>query len=227
MTPIKPADGRRKLEGVNATRVVASSFGALAGLTGLIAGLFEMRQGNVAPDGNWISYIGPDYAMWRDFTYEAFTVMPTLLLAGALTTLISLLLLAWTAAFINRRRGATVTLILTVALFLVGGARVYDIGALAALIATRIDKPLGWWRSHTSPGLRRTLAGLWPWSTAAYALISVALLVLTVMGVNDPAPLRLITVLASALFIPIALMIVGGFAHDIRRHDDRLKNPGR
>ena len=218
MKPNKAEAGKR-LADVNATRIVASSFGALAGLTGLIAGLFEMRQGNIAPDGLWISYIGPEYAMWQDFTYEAFTVMPTLLLAGALTTLTSLLLLAWTTAYIHRRRGAAVTLILTIALFLVGGARVYDIGTLAALIATRIDKLLDWWRSHTSPGLRRTLAKLWPWSTAAYALISAALLVLTVIGVNDPAPHRVITVLASALFIPIALMIVGAFAHDIQRQD--------
>ena len=181
-------DNLQPMRDINATRLVASSFGALAGLTGLIAGLFEIRQGNVAPEGLWISYIGPDYAMWQDFTYEAFTVMPTLLLAGLLTTLTSLLLLAWTSAHIHRRRGATVTLILTVALFLVGGARVYDIGTLAALMATRIDKPLDWWRSHTTPSQRRTLAQLWPWSTAAYALISLAMLVLTVMGVNDPAP---------------------------------------
>ena len=222
MTQIKSVYNRQLLSNINAIKIVASLFGVLAGLTGLIAGFFEVLQGNAVPDGYWISYIGPGYSMWRDFTYEAFTVMPTLYLAGLLTIITSLLL-AWSVAFIHRRRGATVTLILTVALFLVGGARVYDIGALASLIATRINQPLDWWRTHTSPGLRRALAGLWPWSTAAYALISISLLILTILGVDDPAPLRLMTPLAGALFIPIALMIVGGFAHDIQRRDLKEK----
>jgi len=59
------------LEKINATRVVASSFGVLAGLTGLIAGFFEVRQGNVVPDGRWISYIGPEYRMWQDTRAQA------------------------------------------------------------------------------------------------------------------------------------------------------------
>ena len=64
---------------------------------------------------------------------------------------------------------------------------------------------------------------LWPWSTTAYALISLTLLALTILGVDDPGPLRLMTLLAGALFIPIALMIVGGFAHDIQRRDLKEK----
>ena len=65
---------------------------------------------------------------------------------------------------------------------------------------------------------------LWPWSTTAYALISISLLILTILGVDDPGPLRLMTVLAGALFIPI-LMIVGGFAHDIQRRDALIESP--
>ena len=67
---------------------------------------------------------------------------------------------------------------------------------------------------------------LWPWSTTAYALISLALLALTILGVNDPGPLRLITVLAGVLFVPILLMIVGGFAHDIQRRDALIESTG-
>jgi hypothetical protein len=44
--------------------------------------------------------------------------------------------------------------------------------------------------------------------------------------VDDPGPLRLITVLAGALFIPILLMIVGGFAHDIQRRDALIESTG-
>ena len=56
MTTTESTNNRQLLGNMNATRIVASSFGILAGLTGLIAGLFEVRQGNVVPNGYWISY---------------------------------------------------------------------------------------------------------------------------------------------------------------------------
>jgi hypothetical protein len=41
------------------TRVVASTLGILAGLHGLLHGLYETRQGNVAPSGISILAMGP------------------------------------------------------------------------------------------------------------------------------------------------------------------------
>ena len=103
MTVDKSTNNRPQTAHINATKVVASSFAALAGLTGLIAGYFEMRQGDVAPEGLWISYIGPGYANWRDFTYDAFTVMPTLFLAGALFIPITLMIVDGFAHDIRRQ----------------------------------------------------------------------------------------------------------------------------
>ena len=88
---------------LNATRVVASSFAALARLTCLIAGYFEMHQRGVAPEGLWISYIGPSYANWRDFTNDAFTVMPPLFLASVTTITISLMIVGGFAHDIRRQ----------------------------------------------------------------------------------------------------------------------------
>lgn len=221
MTPIKST--KQLLEDINATRVVASSFGVLAGLTGLIAGFFEVRQGNVVPDGRWISYIGPEYSMWQDSTYDAFTIIPNLYVTGVLTIITSILVLVWSVGFIQGKRGPTVMFLLSVILFLVGGAKVLDIGTLASIIASRINKPLTWWRSHMSLNLRRVLSRVWPWSFAIYTLISLSLLGLTILGVNDASYLSLITILAAVMFIPIPLMIIGGFAHDIQRQDNLIE----
>jgi hypothetical protein len=142
MTPIKST--RRLLEDINATRVVASSFGVLAGLAGLIAGFFEVLQGNVVPDGYWISYIGPEYSMWQDSTYDAFTIIPNLTVTGILTIITGILVLVWSVGFIHRKRGPTVMFLLSVILFLVGGAKVLDIRTLYSIIASRINRHLTW-----------------------------------------------------------------------------------
>jgi len=190
----------------------------------LIAGFFEVRQGNVVPDGRWISYIGPEYIMWQDSTYDAFTIIPTLYVTGILTIITSILMLVWSVGFIQGKRGPTVMFLLSVILFLVGGAKVLDIGTLASIVASRIDRPLTWLRSHMSLNLRFMLTRVWPWSLAIYMLISLSLLGLTILGVNDAGLLSLITILAAVMFIPIPLMIVGGFAYDIQRQDNFIEN---
>ena len=224
MTTTESTNNRQLWGNMNATRIVASSFGVLAGLTGLIAGLFEVRQGNVVPNGYWISYIGPEYGMWQDSTYKAFTIMPNLYTTGILTLVTSILVLVWSIGFIHRKRGPLIMLLLSVILFLVGGAVVLDMGTLASIIATRIDKPLTWWRSHTSMNLRRVLTRVWPWSFVVYVLISLSLLGLSILGVNDAGYLSMILPLAGVMFIPIPVMIVGGFACDIQRQDNLIEN---
>jgi hypothetical protein len=224
MTPIKPTKRIQLLGNINATRIVASSFGVLAGLTGLIAGFFEVRQGNVVPDGYWISYIGPEYSMWRDSTYDAFTIIPNLYITGILTLTTSILVLVWSVGFIHKKRGPSIMFLLSVILFLVGGAIVLYVGILASLIATRINESLTWWRSHMSVNLRRVLTRVWPWSFVIYVLISLSLLGLTILGVNDAGFPSLIRVLAGVMFIPIPLMIVCGFAYDIQRQDNLNEN---
>lgn len=190
----------------------------------MIAGFFEVRQGNVVPDGYWISYIGPEYSMWQDSTYDAFTIIPNLYITGILTIITSVLVLVWSVGFIHKRRGPSIMFLLVVIHFLVGGAKVIDIGTLASLIATRIDEPLKWWRSHMTVDLRRALARVWPWSFAIYVLISLSLLGLTILGVNDAGLLSLITILAAVMFITIPLMIICGFEYDIQRQDNLIEN---
>ena len=56
-----------KLQGL---RLVVAAFGILCGLTGIIAGIFEVLQGNIPTNGFEISTIGSSYLMVDDFTQQ-------------------------------------------------------------------------------------------------------------------------------------------------------------
>lgn len=202
---------------VNGTRVVVAAFGILCGLTGIIAGCFEIRQGNIAPSGLVISTIGPNYSMADDFTYFAVTIIPNLFITGILAIVVSCLVIMWSVRFVHKKNGALVLLGLSITQMLVGGGWVIDLAVMTCILATKIDKPLNWWRSNLPGKLRLWLAKLLPASLVVYAIISFSMLVLTILGVNDVTYLKPMEILATAMFIPILLMIFGGLAHDIQR----------
>ena len=197
-------------------RRVVAAFGFLCGLTGIIAGFFEILQGNIAPDGYVISTIGPEYAMYKDFTYFAVTIIPNFMLTGILAIVTSSLFMLWSVKHIQRKNGVWGLLVLSVIQMLVGGAWVIDLALITCLLATRINKPLNWWRRNLPVNVRVWLVKLFPFSFVAYALISLSMLVLTVMGVNSEALIKLLEPLATAMFVPILLLILGGIASDIQ-----------
>ena len=90
---------------VNGTKIVVAAFGLLGGLTGIIAGWFEIQQGNIVPNGIVISTIGPKYSMANDFTYFAITIIPDLLITGILAIIVSILVIIWSIV-IKKNGGA-------------------------------------------------------------------------------------------------------------------------
>jgi hypothetical protein len=197
-------------------QTVVSSFGILCGLTGFIAGVFEILQGNLPTNGFEISTIGLGYAMANDFTYYAVTIAPTLLLSGILACILSCATLIWSVRFIDKRFGATVLLILCLSQMLVGGGWVIDIALITCALATRINTPLSWWRTHLPNGTRKWLVKIFPISVVIFALISGAMLILTIFGVNSQLMIDALSPLAGLMFLPILLMIFGAIATDIQ-----------
>ena len=126
---------------VDGTRLVVTAFGVLCGLTGVLAGLFEVRQGNVAPSGFVISTIGSNYATADDFTYFAVTVAPNMFMTGILAVTVSCLVIYWSVRFVHKKNGALILLGLSVAQMLVGGGWVIDLSVVSCILATRIGKP--------------------------------------------------------------------------------------
>lgn len=127
----------------SATRVVASTFGVLVGLAGIEHGYFELLQGDVRPGSIMIEAIGPAQRFWEYGTERALTIIPSFLVTGILAMVFGLLVVIWAGAFVHRKNGAGVLLLLSIMLFLVGGGfGPIFLAILASATATRIDKPL-------------------------------------------------------------------------------------
>ena len=209
---------------VDGIRVVVAAFGILCGLTGIIAGYFEILQGNTAPTGIVISTIGPNYSMADDFTYFAVTIIPNLLITGMVAIVISCLVIIWSVGFVHKKNGSLILLGLSFAQILVGGGWVIDLVLMTCILASRISKPLNWWRSHLPAKLIFWLTKLLPLNLGVYAIISCIMLALSILGIDNGTLLEPLIVLAIAMFIPIILMILGGIAHEIqRKHGNDLE----
>jgi hypothetical protein len=209
----------------NATRVTASTFGALAGLAGIEHGVGEVLQGNTATGGivilSWpgsevLGILGGEPAM---------TLVPNLLATGILAILVSVAFLLWTTVFVGRKHGGLGLILLSVALLLVGGGFGPPIlGFIIGLAAARMNTPLDRRRAYLPDGPLRFLAGLWPWSFAAAVIAWLSLLPGTVLldhFVVVSTPNLVVPVLAFSAFGLLLLTILAGFACDVQRQKPR------
>ena len=140
--------------------------GVLAGLAGLEHGYFEILQGNQRPTSLMFPSWGPQQCdpvkIWHACE-PAMSLLPTFLVAGILTILLSLVIIVWSAAFVQRKSGGLVLLLLLVALLLAGGGFFPPlIGMVGGAAGTKINKQL----SDKPRGLGRFAARLWPWPLA-------------------------------------------------------------
>jgi hypothetical protein len=91
------------------------------------------------------------------------SIIPNLLITGILTIILGLIVLLWSAAFVQRKSGGLVLLLLSTALLLVGGGFFPPlIGLVGGAAGTRILKTF----SGQPSSLTRFVAHLWPWPLA-------------------------------------------------------------
>ena len=140
-----------------ATKTVAMWFGVTAGLAALEHGYFEILQGNVRPAGvmfpSWGADVCDPEQAWHACE-PAMSLLPSFLLSGILTVLLSLAILVWSGWFLQRRQGGLVLILLAIALLLVGGGFFPPVNG----------KP---------GGLTRSAARLWPWPLGIYLVWTV------------------------------------------------------
>lgn len=218
----------KALKNTRATKLVASAIGVVAGIAGMEHGFFEILQGNAAPSGLVIEAIGPAQRFWEYGGEPAFTIIPNFLITGILAMIVGLLVIIWSVAFIDRKYGAWVLMLLSIMLFLVGGGFAPPVYALLAIVAaTKIDKPLTWWRKHLPLSIRGFLARLWLWFLIACASLSLFLVELAIFGypllwflsANDS--LSFISTLGNITFFGLGpVVILSAFAYDIQRQTD-------
>jgi hypothetical protein len=150
---------------ISALRICAGLLGAYAGLLGAAHGYFEIRQGNVVPDGLMINAMGPPCRpeAVAHACFPALTVVPNMLVTGILAVVFGLATTIWAVGFVQRRRGGPVLMVFSALMLLVGGGFVpMFIGLMAGAAARRIGV------SRRAPPRSRFLAGLWPWPLVAY-----------------------------------------------------------
>jgi len=214
---------KRSFYTLNATHVTATTIGVIFGFSGINHGFFEFLQGNKNTEGLVIQAIGEAQRFWALGTEEAFTIIPNFMISGLLSMLVGLAIIIWSLWFLPTKYGRTVFLLLFILLFLVGGG----IGQIAFFIpawafATRIGKPLTWWKKVLPESSGPILSKLW---TVILVLASIAILIGLeiaifgfVPGMSNPEQIQntaLLLVLCSALLYVISF--IAGFGHELRR----------
>lgn len=214
---------------VNATRVMVSTFGAIAGVAGMEHGIGEVLQGNVAPDGVMI-LSWPESELFVILAGEpAMTIVPNLLATGILAVLVSLVFFVWATMFIQRKNGGLVLIVLSVVMLLVGGGfGPPTLGIIVGVAATRIKVPLTGWRTHLATGSRRFLANLWPWCFVAGVIAWLLVMPGTILldfffGMSNPEVV--VPVLTFSAFGLLLLTVFAGFAHDVQWQIDLHNTP--
>jgi hypothetical protein len=208
-----------------ATRTIVATVGVVLAIGGLAHGVPEMLQGNKPTGGVIIQAIGPEMNLWG--TEEAFTLLPTYLSSGMAAVSLSLGLIVWSVWFAHRRHGTTVLVLLYLGLFLFGGGIAAQVmfAPFVCVAASRIHKPLTWWRKVLPVGIRPVLAKLWP---VTLTIGSISFLIGLFIGITGYVPG--VTDDESILAVCWAfvfggglgfylLSFIAGFAHDVERSD--------
>jgi hypothetical protein len=218
-------DVKKKIQerrGMSATRIVASTLAGITTAASVMHGCFEILQGNSAPGGLVFNAIGPGQRMWEYAALHAFTIVPSFFVTGVLSITLGLLATIWAVAFIDKKSGPWVMFLLSILLFLVGGGSgPLFIGSFASLIATRIGKPLTWWRRHLPGTIRTFFAQLWPGILIFYALLFLLSVETTIFGqplnllLDVNTTYQIVLMAGNVLLLFMLLSVLSAFAHDI------------
>jgi hypothetical protein len=218
------------MKSIGSTRVIVSAVGILFGISGIEHGFFETLQGNVAPATLLIHAIGPANRFWPGGTETAFTIVPSFFVTGLLAMLAGLLVIIWSAAFVQKKYGSGIFLLLSLFQFLVGGgfAQIFLV-LMTTAAATQISNP---WNGLCKilPGfLRRFLAKLWLAMLILFALTLLSSMFAAIFGFIPPVSgllnlstsnmTRLLYSLGYSMLALLPLTILAGLAQDIERNE--------
>lgn len=188
----------------SARLVTVRTVAAIASVAGLEHGVGEILQGNVAPAGlmfeSW-----PKNAFFAVLGGEpAMSLVPSLLMSGLLTILVSLAFLAVGTLLVQRRwAGAALTSLSTVLLLVGGGFGPPIVGTVVGVAAMRALRP--------APAPQPVMLGkLWPVCfvacVASWLMVFPGIsLVASFVAVGSPA--ALLSVVVSA-FVALAMAIL-------------------
>lgn len=197
---------------MTSSKTFSAVSGIVTGLSGAAHGLFEMGQGNRRTAGLFMDNMG------------ALSILPNYLYTGLAAAVLGVAVAAWSLARIDRRGGPLVFAILSIFLVLVGGGIALIAGIIVTIaVASRIGKPLSWWRRALPPKSRQALSRVWLlFLIAGYLLLGGGFAIWLL--VNPPGSIRTIgpwhyacwsSLVCGFLFLMAS--VVAGFARDIEQ----------
>lgn len=210
----------------SATRITATTVGVFFGLFSSINhGIFEILQGNEPTDGFLINAIGEAQRFWIEGTEPAFTLIPNYIFTGIAAILVGLGIIIWSIWYLPKRYGRTVYLGLFILSFLVGGGMGQAFFFIPAwAFATRMGKPLTWWRKVLPQKIWHFLSKIW---LIILVLATVAMLIALEMAIFGYFPgdidtegftnINMIFVFGSAILYVVTF--IAGFGHDLLRQE--------
>ena len=171
-----------------------------------------------------INAIGRSQQFWVYGTEPALAIVPNFLAAGILSIFLGLIVSVWAFAFVHRRYGASILLLFSALLWLVGGgfAPIF-MAAFAVIAASQINKPLNWWHNHLSTSKHNPLSRLWSLSLAFFVAVFLVGVEIAIFGypllwlISAEATLSVqnASAILMVVFLPVSLCTA--LAHDISR----------
>jgi len=132
---------RHSNQAARTSRVVASIIGIIAGFIGAEHGYYEILQRDRALNGilfdaiSGTSFSNLPTSQWTG--WPAMTLVQNFLITGIFAILVSLVVIAWSAMFIQRKNGGLPLILLSILMLLVGGGFIPPLfGIIAAVIGS-------------------------------------------------------------------------------------------
>ncbi|MDH5394075.1 MAG: hypothetical protein OEY11_12875 [Gammaproteobacteria bacterium] len=148
---------------MSAAKSIAMSFGILAALGGMVHGVGEVLQGSVEPAGIFVSsWTQGPIALYFDGD-PAITIIPDMFYTGVITLFVSLFMLVYAIAYLDKNNAGLVQIMLSVVLLLVGGGiGPPTLALLAGIAGLGINSRHSWWRKHVKANTQYYLCKAWP-----------------------------------------------------------------
>ena len=175
-----------KLKNIPPSRVITSTFGAIAGLSNMAYAISEALEGHMRPTAVFFTLNGQ----------PAITILPDMQLTGLIGLSLSLAFTLCALFFAKRWQGGLAMLLIACLQIPFGAGLVRLFQAMIySLVGTRINRPLMLWNAILRQPFRYKLSRLWPLSFIVCAILY-AIHVLTgiVTSLTAAEPLRLILI---------------------------------
>ena len=214
---------------ISAARLVASIFGILAGMGGMMHGPGEILQGNVAPGGIAFNSWTVEPIATNVGGEPAMSLVPSLLITGGLTMLVSAAVILWAAAFVGKRHGGAILILFSLGMLLVGGGFAPPlIGIIAGVAGLGINARAPRLSQNLPAKVRSFLVAAWPWIFGVCVINGVVLFGGTlifgyIIGLNIPQ----VWVFCFLLAIPLLILtILTGVVYDHHPRDGSVAAQG-